>query len=54
MTRYGSHDIEDIPVIQDSHPLDLAPPEHTMHKADNESFNEYCKETDTCCLLAEL
>ena len=45
--------MEDIPATQDSHPLYLAPPKHTMPKGDNESSDEYCKETDTQCLLAE-
>ena len=53
-TRYGSHDTEDVPAMQDSHLLDLTPLDHTMPEGDNESSDEYCKETDTCYPLAEL
>ena len=53
-TRYGSHDTEDIPAIQDSDSLDLAPLEHTMPEGDSESSDKYREETDTHCPLAEL
>ena len=53
-TRYGSDDIEDIPVIQDSAPLDLVPLEHPMPEGENKSSDKYCEETDTCHPLAEL
>ena len=53
-TRYGSHDMEDISATQDSAPLDLALPEHTMPRGDNESYDEYCEETDTHHPLAKL
>ena len=53
-TRYGNHDTEDILATQDSTPLDLAPPEHTMLEGDIESSDEYCEETDTLHPLAEL
>ena len=46
--------MKDIPATQDSAPLNLVPLEHTMPNGDNESYDEYCEETDTCCLLAEL
>ena len=54
VTRYGSHDTENIPPTQDSPPLDLAPEEHHMLKGDNESSEECCEETDTHYPLAEL
>ena len=53
-TSYRSHDTEDIPAIQDSAPLDIVPLEHPMPEGDNESSDEYCEETNTCCPLAEL
>ena len=34
--------------------LDLAPPEPTMPRRDNESSDEYCKETETHYALVEL
>ena len=52
MTRYGKHDREDIPATQDSAPLDLVQPDHTMHEGGNELSDEYSKETDTCHPLA--
>ena len=54
VTRYWSHDTEDVPAIQDSPPLDVVLPWHPMPEEDNELSDEYCKETDTCCHLAEL
>ena len=53
-TRYRSHYIEDIPVTQDSAPLDLVPQEHTMPIEDNKSSDEYSEETDSHHPLAEL
>ena len=53
-TRYGSHDMEDVPATQDLAPLDLVRPDHTMPKGDSESSDEYSDETDTHCHLAEL
>ena len=53
MTRFGSHDTEDISATQDLAPLDLVPPEHTMPEGDNESSDEFSEETDTHCSLAE-
>ena len=46
--------MEDVPAPQHSASLDHAPPDHTMPRGDNESFNEYSEETHTCCPLAEL
>ena len=54
MKRYINHDTEDIPFIEDSAPLDLVPLDHTISKDDNESSEEYSKETVTQCPLAEL
>ena len=54
MTRYRSHDTEDVPGTKDPSPLDHAPPEHTMPKGNNESSGEYHEEIDTHCPLAEL
>ena len=54
MTRYGGHDVEDIPATQDSAALHLVPPEHIMPNGDNESSDEYFEETDTCHPMAEL
>ena len=51
---YGSHDIQDVPATQESPPLDLMPLDHTMPERDNDSFNEYCEETDTHHPLADL
>ena len=45
--RYRSHNTEDIPATQDSPPLGLVPQEHPMAEGNNESFDEYCEETDT-------
>ena len=42
--------MEDVPAPEDSAPLDLAPPDHTMPGGDNESSNEYSEETDTAVL----
>ena len=39
-TGYGNHDMEDIPVAQDSTPLVLVSPDHTMPKGNNESSDE--------------
>ena len=50
----GSHDTKDVHVNQDSDPLVLVPPEHTMPRGDNESSDKYCEETDTHYPLAEL
>ena len=38
---------QDIPAIQDSVPLDLVPPEHTIPRGDNESYDEYYEENYT-------
>ena len=46
--------MKDVSSTQDSDSLDLALPEHTMPRADNESSDEYCQETDSFCPLAEL
>ena len=46
--------MEDILDTQDSAPLDLVLPEHTMPKGDSESSGESCEETDTHHPLAEL
>ena len=46
--------MEDVPATQGSHPLDLAPLEHTMPKGDDESSDEYCEETNIHHPLAEL
>ena len=54
MTRYENHNMEDVPVPQDSAPPDLAPPDHTMPRGDNESSDEYSEDNDTCHPLAEL
>ena len=53
-TRYGNHDTGDVSTPQESAPLDLAPPDHTMPRGDNESPDEYSKETDTHSPLAQL
>ena len=53
-TEYRSDDIEDVAATQNSVPLDFVPPEHPMLEGDNESSDEYCKETDTHHPLAEL
>ena len=53
-TRYGSQDTEDIPDTKEPTPLDLMPQYHPVPKGDNDSSNEYCKETDTCHPLADL
>ena len=52
-TRYVNHDAEGVPAPQDSAPLVLAPPDHTMPRWRSDSSNEYNEETDTCCPLAE-
>ena len=36
-TRYGNHDPEEVPVPQDSGPLDIVPPGHTMLRQESES-----------------
>ena len=46
--------MEDVPTPQDSAPLDLVQPDHTMSGGDNESSNEYREKIDTHCPLAEL
>ena len=53
-TRYESHDTEDVPTTQDSDPLELLPPKHTMPRGENESSDKYCEQTDTHHPLAEL
>ena len=53
-TRYGSHDMEDVPASQDAAPLDHVPPDHTMPKGNNESSDKYCEETDTFHPFAKL
>ena len=53
-TRYRNHDTEDVPATKDSALLDLAPLDDTMPERDNESSDEYSKETDTYHPLAEL
>ena len=54
VTRYGSKDTEDILDTQDSTPFDLAPQDHPVPEGDNDSFNEYCEETDTHHPLTDL
>ena len=54
VTRYGSHDTEDVPATQDSPPLDLVPLDCPMPEEDNESSDEYYEQTDTHHPLAEL
>ena len=54
VTRYGSHDTEDIPDTKDSIPLDLILQDDPVPEADNDSSNEYCEETDTHHLLGDL
>ena len=51
--RHGSQDTEDVPDIQDSNPLDLAPWDHLVPEEGNDSSDEYCKEIDTCYPLAD-
>ena len=46
--------MEDVPASQDSAPLDLLPPDHTMPRRHIESFDGYSEESDTCCPLAEV
>ena len=50
-TRYRGHDRGDVSTTQDSAPLDLVSPHYTMPKGDNESFDEYNEENDTCHAL---
>ena len=52
--RYGSQDTEDIPDTQDSIPLDIMPQDHPVLEGDNDSSDEYCKETDNCHPLTDL
>ena len=54
VTRYGSHDTEDVPASKDSPPLDLVPLEHPMLDGDSELSNKYGEESDTHHHLAEL
>ena len=54
VTRYGSHDTEDVPDTQCSPPLDLVPQDHPMPDRDNDSSNENCEETDTFQPLGDL
>ena len=46
--------MDDVPDIQDSGPLDLVPPDHTVPEGDNKSSIKYSEETDTHHQLAEL
>ena len=52
-TKYGNHDMEDIPGTQDSAPLDLVPLDHTIPLGDYESSDENSKENNTCHPLDE-
>ena len=54
VTRYGNQDTEDIPNTQDSTPLDLVPQDHPVLEGESDSFDEYCEETNTHYLLADL
>ena len=54
VSRYGIQDTEDIPITQDSTPLDLAPQDHPMLERDNDPSDEYCEETDTCHPFSDL
>ena len=54
MTRYRTHNTEDVPATQASPSLDLEPSEHPIPEENNESSDEYCEETDTYHPLAEL
>ena len=54
VTRYGNHDTEDASDTQDSPSLDLVPQDHPMPDRENDSSDEYCKETDNQCPLTDL
>ena len=54
VTRYRSHDTEDVCVIQDSPFLDLASEEPPMLEGDNGLSDEYREEAGTHHLLAKL
>ena len=53
-TRYRDHDTEDVPAPQDSTPLDLVSPDHTMPRYESESSDKCNEEPDTHLHLAEL
>ena len=53
-TRYGNHDMEDVPSFQGSAPLDLVPPDHTMPRGDNESYDTPCPLTELLQLFWQL
>ena len=53
-TRYRGQGTGDVPDFQGSTPLDLMPQDHSVPEGDNDSSDEYCEETDTCCPLADV
>ena len=54
VTRYGGQDTEGIPDTQDPTAMDLMLQDHPVTEGENDSSDEYCEETDTCCPLADL
>ena len=53
-TRYRNHDTVNVPALQDTTPLDLVPPDHTMPGWESESSDKYSEEPNTHHHLAEL
>ena len=52
--RYRSLDTEDTSDTQGPTPLDLMQQNHPMLEGNTDSSDEYCKETDNHCPLADL